>query len=79
MPDVNVTDLRQNLPAYLDRARRGERIRVTSRGTVIAEITAPKATEEEAALIRKQLRGAVVHYDSPAEPAYASEEWSVNQ
>ena len=30
MTDVNVTDLRQNLPAYLDRARRGERIRVTS-------------------------------------------------
>jgi prevent-host-death family protein len=77
--DVNVTDLRQNLPSYLDRARRGERIRVTSRGAVIAEITGPKATEEEAGLIRKQLRGAVVHYESPTEPAHAPEEWSANQ
>jgi prevent-host-death family protein len=78
MPDVNVTDLRQNLPSYLDRARRGERIRVTSRGTVIAEITGPKATEEEADLIRKQLRGAVVHYELPTEPAHAPREWTVN-
>jgi len=79
MADVNVTDLRQNLPSYLDRARRGERIRVLSRGAVIAEITGPKATEEEAELIRKQLRGAVVQYESPTEPAYQPEDWSVNQ
>lgn len=79
MADVNVTDLRQNLPSYLDRARRGERIRVTSRGAVIAEITGPKATKEEADLIRKQLRGAVAHYESPTEPAYAPEEWSGSQ
>lgn len=79
MADVNVTELRQNLPSFLDRARRGERIRVTSRGTVIAEITGPKATEEEAELIRKHLRGAVVHYEAPAEPAYRPEDWSVNR
>lgn len=79
MPDVNVTDLRQNLPSYLDRARRGERIRVTSRGIVIAEITAPKASEEEAGLIREQLRGTVVHYESPAEPAQPLKDWSVNR
>jgi len=79
MNDVNVTDLRQNLPAYLERARRGERIRVTSRGEVIAEISGPKAVEEEAELIRKRLRGAVINYESPTEPAYAEEEWAVNQ
>jgi len=79
MTEVNVTDLRQNLPSYLDRARRGERIRVTSRGAVIAEITGPKAREEEAELIRKQLRGAVEHYESPTEPAYGPEDWSVNR
>jgi prevent-host-death family protein len=39
MADVNVTDLRHNLPSYLERARRGERIRVTSRGEVIAKIS----------------------------------------
>jgi len=41
---------------------------------VIAEITGPKATEEEAELIRKQLRGAVVQYESPTEPAYQPED-----
>jgi prevent-host-death family protein len=79
MADVSVTDLRQNLPAYLDRARRGERIRVTSRGAVIAEITGPKATDEEAELIRSRLRRTVLRYDSPAEPAHAPDEWTVNQ
>jgi prevent-host-death family protein len=79
MADVNVTDLRQNLPAYLERARRGELIRVTSRGAVIAEITAPKATEEEAELIRRRLRGSVLRYDLPDEPAYTPDEWTINQ
>lgn len=79
MADVNVTDLRQNLPSYLERARRGERIRVTSRGEVIAEISGPKAAADEAALLRKQLRGAVVHYESPTESAHASEDWTINQ
>jgi prevent-host-death family protein len=79
MSDVNVTDLRENLPSYLDRARRGERIRVTSRGEVIAEISAPKAIEEEAEIIRKQLRGAVLHYESPVEPAHSEDEWAANQ
>jgi len=79
MADVNVTDLRQNLPAYLERANRGERIRVTSRGKVIAEISNPKTVEGEAELIRKQLHGSVLHYDSPTEPAHAQEEWTVDQ
>jgi prevent-host-death family protein len=79
MADVNVTDLRQNLPAYLDRARRGERIRVTSRGAVIAEITGAKASEEEAEHIRKRLQRAVLRYDLPDEPAHAPGEWAVSQ
>ncbi len=79
MTDVNVTGLRRNLPAYLERARRGERIRVTSRGAVIAEITGPKAAEEEAELIRRRLRRTVLRYDLPAEPAHALDEWTVNQ
>ena len=79
MADVNVTDLRQNLPAYLERARRGELIRVTSRGAVIAEIMSPKATEEEAELIRRRLRKTVLRYDLPAEPAHAHGEWAANQ
>jgi len=79
MTDVSVTDLRQSLPFYLERARRGERIRVTSRGAVIAEISPPKVADEEAKLIRGKLRGAVLQYDAPTEPTHAPEEWAANQ
>ncbi|MSQ71816.1 MAG: type II toxin-antitoxin system prevent-host-death family antitoxin [Betaproteobacteria bacterium] len=36
--EVNVTELRQNLPAYLAEVQRGKEIAVTSRGRVIARI-----------------------------------------
>jgi len=77
--DVNVTALRQSLPAYLKRVRRGERIRITSRGEVIAELAPPAATARESALARKRLRGSVVRYDRPLEPALAPGEWVANQ
>ncbi|MGO9593724.1 MAG: type II toxin-antitoxin system prevent-host-death family antitoxin [Steroidobacteraceae bacterium] len=32
MKDVKVTELRARLPAYLERVRRGEHLKVTSRG-----------------------------------------------
>ena len=79
MIEVNVTDLRQNLPSYLERARRGERIRVSSRGEVIAEISSPKVAEEEAELIRNRLRGSVLHYESPTEPAHEPEDWEATR
>jgi antitoxin (DNA-binding transcriptional repressor) of toxin-antitoxin stability system len=79
MVDVNVTDLRQNLPAYLERARRGERIRVTSRGEIIAEMSSPKAAKEEAAAVREKLRGSVLHDEAPTEPAHGPEDWTANQ
>lgn len=77
--NVNITELRQNLPAYLKRVRQGERIRVTSRGQIVAELAPPTANTDEVALARKQLRGSVVRYDNPLEPAFSSEDWAVNQ
>lgn len=41
MAGVNVTTLRQHLPEYLARVARGERLSVTLRGRVIAEISPP--------------------------------------
>jgi prevent-host-death family protein len=76
--NVNITELRQNLPAYLKRVRQGERIRVTSRGQVVAEIAPPTANADEVALARKRLRGSVLRYDDPLEPAIAAEEWTAN-
>lgn len=77
--NVNVTELRQNLPSYLKRVRQGERIRVTSRGQVIAELAPPTRMADEAVLARKRLRGSLLRYEQPLEPALSPEEWTANQ
>jgi prevent-host-death family protein len=77
--EVKVTELRQNLPAYLARVRRGERLRITSRGKVIAQITPPVATKEEVAAARRRLRGSVLRYDRPLDPVIDPREWEVNR
>jgi prevent-host-death family protein len=79
MAQVNVTELRQKLPAYLERVRRGERIRVTSRGRVIAELSAPTPTADQATLARKRLRGSVRRFERPTEPVFGPREWDVNR
>ncbi len=52
MPKVKVTELRQNLPAYLARAERGEEVEVTVHGRVIARIV---PEQDRAAAARKRL------------------------
>lgn len=79
MKNVNVTELRQNLPDYLARVKRGERLRITSRGKVIAEIAPPAATKEEIAAARRRLRGSVLRYDRPLDPVIDPDEWEVNR
>jgi prevent-host-death family protein len=79
MNDVNVTELRQNLPAYLAKVRRGQRIKVTSRGQVIAEIVPPAPDKGEADAARARLRGSVLKYDRPLEPVFDSDEWEMNR
>jgi prevent-host-death family protein len=53
MAKVNITELRQNLPAYVAKAEKGETIEVTVRGRVIARIV-PGGNRQEAA--RKWLK-----------------------
>lgn len=79
MKDVKVSELRQRLPEYLAKVRRGERLRVTSRGTAIAEIAPPSPSKDEAAAARARLRGSVLRYDDPLEPVIAPQEWDVNR
>jgi prevent-host-death family protein len=79
MKEVNVTKLRQNLPAYLARVRRGERIKVTSRGAVIAELAPAAPSPDEAAAARARLRGSVRRYDRPLEPVIDPGEWDMNR
>jgi prevent-host-death family protein len=77
--DVNVSELRRNLPAYLDKVRRGQRIKVTSRGKVIAEIVPPTADKDQADAARARLRGSVIRYDRPLAPVFDSAEWEMNR
>lgn len=79
MKDVNVTELRQNLPEYLARVRRGERLRVTTRGRAIAEISPPSSSGDEAEAARARLRGSVLRYERPLDPVFGPEEWEVNK
>ena len=50
---INVTELRQNLPAYLARVRAGEALEVTLRGRVIARIV---PGEDRQLAARKRLK-----------------------
>lgn len=77
--DVNITELRQNLPAYVARARGGEHFRVTSRGKVVAELSPPAAPKAEVAAARARLRGSVRRYERPLEPVIDPAEWDVNR
>lgn len=79
MKDVKVTELRQNLPGYLAKVKRGERVRVTSRGKVIAEIAPPSATREEVEAARARLRGSLLKYDEPTAPVIDPGEWEANR
>jgi prevent-host-death family protein len=45
---VSVSDLRQNLPAYLKRVQAGEQLQITSRGRVIARIEPERDPAEDA-------------------------------
>lgn len=79
MPNVNITDLRQNLPAYLEKARRGQRIQITRRGKVIAELSPPTVSGDDASAARALLQGSVLRYDRPLEPAIDPNEWTVHR
>lgn len=79
MKHVNITELRRHLPAYLEKVRKGIRIRVTSRGKVVAELSPPGATADEASAARALLKGSVRRYDNPLGPAIPPAEWNVNQ
>lgn len=79
MASVKVTELRQNLPAYLARVQRGERLQITSRGKVIAEIVAPMASKAEIDAARKRLRSLKIRWDNPLEPAIDPREWEMDQ
>ena len=79
MRGVNVTTLRKHLPAYLARVARGERLAVTLRGRVIAEISPPMPQPDAARAARARLAGSLLHYERPFEPVLPADGWDMNR
>ena len=79
MKSVSISVLRENLPDYLARVARGERLRVTVRGRAVAEISPPAPEVDEAVAARARLKNSLVRFDRPLEPVTAAEEWDMNQ
>lgn len=79
MKEVSVTELRQNLQAFLAKANSGQSVRVTAHGRIIAEITPPSSDQEKTARARKRLRGSVLKFVKPTAPVLAPEEWEMNR
>ena len=79
MKEVSVTELRQNLQAYLAKARSGQRVRITAHGRVIAEIAPPTPNVEAASGARRRLRGSVRSFRKPTAPAFDAAEWDMNR
>jgi antitoxin (DNA-binding transcriptional repressor) of toxin-antitoxin stability system len=79
MASVKVTDLRQSLRAFLAQVKRGERLEITVRGKVIAQIVAPAIPPAGTRLARGGLRGSVLRYDDPLAPAIDPGEWEMSR
>jgi len=79
MKDVKVTVLRQKLAEYLARVRRGERLRITSRGRAMAELAPPSAPRGSAEAARARLRGSVRRYERPLAPVIDPAEWDAKR
>jgi prevent-host-death family protein len=77
MSQVNITELRKNLPNYLKKVGKGEELLITSRGKVVARIV-PEQDRQALALerLRKQ-RGTVIIGDIIA--PIDEEAWSADE
>ena len=53
---VGISELRRNLPAFLERVLKGEEVQVTRRGKVVARITPATGVRGETRAALKRLR-----------------------
>lgn len=56
MRDVKVTDLRNHLPAYLAEVQKGEELRITSHGKIIARLVPEQDEQARAKAMLQELR-----------------------
>ena len=76
MKTVNITELRKHLPEFVGKAERGETIRITSHGKVVACLKADKDNAENARQRLKKIRGTVIKGDieSPVDLQWNADE-----
>jgi antitoxin (DNA-binding transcriptional repressor) of toxin-antitoxin stability system len=79
MKEVSVTELRQNLQAFLAKANGGQRVRVTAHGRVIAELAPPTPELDRANRARQRLRGSMLKFKKPTAPAFDAAEWEMSR
>jgi prevent-host-death family protein len=75
MVETTVSELRKNLQRYLSRVARGEEVRVTRRGQVIARVVGCDDSTTEAREVLLELRRTAVVGDVVSPVA---EEWSAD-
>ena len=76
MKTVSISELRANLLQYLTRVQGGERIEVTSKGTVLATLV-PPVGEREAARVRLDELAATARIHDVITPL--GEEWEAGR
>jgi prevent-host-death family protein len=77
MLHVSVTAFRKHVPDYLGKVQKGEDITLTSRGKAVARLVPPLDERLMAMEQLAELRGTVLKYDDPFEPAVPPDEWEV--
>lgn len=75
MTTVNITELRRQLSAYVERAANGELLRVTRSGRVVAELGPPTRGAQQAGQVRARLAGSVQHFVDPFAPVLEPSRW----
>ena len=79
MSEVSITELRQNLPKYLAKVRDGQKVRITSHGKVVAEITPPSRSVDDVLAQRAILKNSVLRFQRPFDPAFDQDDWDVTR
>ena len=71
---VDIAEIRQNLPSWLNRVRGGEEVAITDCGQVLARLVPPTDRRAEARQSLEALRARVGDVESPIDEAWSAED-----
>jgi prevent-host-death family protein len=73
MPSTGVRQLKDNLSRYIRRVERGERVRITAHGRVVAELVPPGSTAPSSTRFDRLVVAGTIR--PPLEPGNPAEDW----